>query len=138
MSALLGVRREDKNEWEKRVPLIPEHIRILKGKEGLESTVQPSKIRVFTDSEYEGAGATVSEDLSGCKVVFAIKEIPSSLFRKGQTYMFFSHTIKGQKHNMPMLRKMMETGCNLFDYEKVTDPKGKGSYSSGGLRGLPA
>jgi len=37
---------------------------------------------------------------------------------------FFAHVIKGQPYNMPMLKRMMELGCNLIDYEKVTDETG--------------
>jgi alpha-aminoadipic semialdehyde synthase len=39
--------------------------------------------------------------------------------------MFFSHTIKGQPHNMPMLKRMMELGCTLIDYERVVDERGR-------------
>ena len=33
--------------------------------------------------------------------------------------------IKGQPFNMPMLRRMLELGCTLIDYEKVTDDQGR-------------
>jgi alpha-aminoadipic semialdehyde synthase len=52
-------------------------------------------------------------------VVLAIKDIPSELLLPGKTYLFFSHTIKGQAHNMPLLRRLMELGCQLIDYERV-------------------
>jgi alpha-aminoadipic semialdehyde synthase len=90
-------------------------------REGIEVCVQPSEIRFFKESEYEAAGAEIAEDLSRCSAVFAVKEIPSSFFQAGGTYVFFSHTIKGQEYNMPMLKKMMELGCQLIDYEKVVD-----------------
>ena len=32
MSFTIGIRREDKNEWERRVPLVPEHIKEFKEK----------------------------------------------------------------------------------------------------------
>jgi alpha-aminoadipic semialdehyde synthase len=120
MADRIGIRREDKSEWERRVPLIPDHVRALLA-QGVEIVVQPSEIRVFKESEYETVGAAIDEDLSSCKVVFGIKEIPSSFFREGGTYVFFSHTIKGQDYNMPMLRRLMELGCNLIDYERVVD-----------------
>ncbi|MFQ6079451.1 MAG: hypothetical protein ACE5NJ_10010, partial [Thermodesulfobacteriota bacterium] len=103
MNALIGIRREDKNRWERRVPLIPEHVRELKQEHGIEVWLQPSQIRIFSDEEYIGAGARVVEDLSPCPLVFAIKEIPISFFKPGQAYVFFSHTVKGQAYNMPML-----------------------------------
>lgn len=124
MAEIIGIRREDKNKWERRAPLIPDHVRGLKN-EGIEIVVQPSDIRVFREIDYETVGATVNEDLSSCKVVFGIKEFPTAVFRKGGTYVFFSHVIKGQEYNMPMLRKMMELGCTLIDYERVMDEENR-------------
>ncbi len=124
MSVLIGVRREDKNRWERRAPLIPEHVKELKDKHSIECVVQPSKIRVFSDEEYAHAGAKVQDDLSPCSIIFAIKEIPQNFFEHGKTYIFFSHTIKGQKHNMPMLGRILDLKCTLIDYEKIVDEEG--------------
>ncbi len=120
----VGLRREDKNEWERRVPLTPDHVRILI-QQGLEVYVQPSTIRIFKDEEYANAGAVVQEDLSNCGAVFAVKEIPADFFWRHGTYMFFSHTFKGQPYNMPMLRKIIDRGATLIDYEKVTDEQNR-------------
>ena len=124
MRLMLGVRREDKNKWEARVPLIPEHVRKFKEEHGIETIIQPSKIRAYADDEFIKAGAIVKEEVSECQIVFAVKEIPIDFFEYGKTYVFFSHTIKGQKHNMPMLKKMMNLGCNLIDYERIVDERG--------------
>ncbi len=121
MENIIGIRTEDKNKWERRVPIIPTHVRELKEKYNLKTIVQPSDIRVFNNDEYKQSGAEISEDLSSAGVIFAVKEIPNHLFEKNKTYVFFSHTIKGQKYNMPMLKKMMNLKCNLIDYEKITD-----------------
>jgi len=120
---MIGIRREDKNEWERRVPLIPSDLKELKDKYGIQSIIQPSQIRYYKDSEFNEAGVEVNEDLSKAKIIFAVKEIPDHMFRKDKTYVFFSHTIKGQTYNMPMLRRMMETGCNLIDYERIVNEK---------------
>jgi alanine dehydrogenase len=120
----IGVRREDKNEWERRVPLTPDHVRSAV-EQGLQVVVQPSTIRIFNDDEYRQAGAVVQEDLSECPVVFAVKEIPGDLFRRAGAYMFFSHSFKGQPYNMPMLRKLIKCGGTLIDYEKVTDEQNR-------------
>lgn len=125
MSACLGVRREDKNIWERRVPITPEHARQLQEEHGIEVWVQPSEIRVFRDEEFAQAGAQVEEDLSPCPVVLAVKEIPVHFFRPGHTYVFFAHVIKGQPYNMPMLSALLELGCQLIDYEKATDEQGR-------------
>ncbi|UCH93330.1 MAG: hypothetical protein JSV88_24055 [Candidatus Aminicenantes bacterium] len=123
MDKVIGIRREDKNQWERRAPLIPNDVRELKEKYGIKTIVQPSKIRIFTAEEYKNAGAEINEDLSQAKTVLAIKEIPPHLLEKNKTYAFFSHTIKGQPHNMPMLKRMMELKCNLIDYERVMNEK---------------
>ena len=52
MNNVFGIRREDKNKWEKRVPLTPNHLKELKEKYGIEAIVQPSPIRIFPDEEY--------------------------------------------------------------------------------------
>ncbi len=133
---MIGIRREDKNEWERRTPIVPRDAKELIEKEGIEIVVQPSPIRAFTEDEYREAGAKIDENLSGCQVIFGVKEMPLSFFEEGKTYVFFSHTIKGQKHNMPMLKKMMELGCNLIDYEKMTDESGRRVVFFGRFAGI--
>jgi alanine dehydrogenase len=124
MSATIGIRLEDKNIWERRAPLTPEDVKQLKAK-GVDIVVQSSKNRTFTDEEYRFAGARVEKEISNYPIMLAIKEIPKELFVKGRTYIFFSHTIKGQKYNMEMLKKMMELECQLIDYERVVDEKNR-------------
>ncbi len=125
MSVRIGIRREDKSVWERRAPIIPEHARQLQEEQDIEVWVQPSDIRVFRDEEYTQMGARVTEDLSPCQVVWAVKEIPPDFFQPRRTYVFFAHVIKGQEYNMPMLKRMLEMGCTLIDYEKVTDESGR-------------
>ncbi len=124
MTISIGIRREDKNEWEARVPLIPDDVRKLVV-DGIEVWLQPSSIRIYPDEDYRQAGAVISEDLSSCPVIIAVKQIPIEFFEPGKTYVFFSHTIKGQDENMPLLKKMMELNCQLIDYELVVDDKGR-------------
>ena len=121
----IGIRREDKNEWEARVPLIPEHARTLVHEQGIEVSIQPSDIRAYSDDEYRQAGAKVTENLSDCEMALAVKEIPVEFFLPNKTYVFFSHTIKGQSENMPMLKTLMEKGAQLIDYEKIVDDEGR-------------
>ena len=136
MGAILGIRREDKNRWEQRVPLAPQHVLELKKKYGIETLIQPSDIRVFSEDDYRKVGAHVQDSLTPSSVVFAVKEIPSEFFERGKTYVFFSHTIKGQKYNMPMLKKMMDMGCTLIDYERIMDKNGRRLVFFGRFAGL--
>jgi len=125
MEQCIGIRREDKNEWERRVPLVPADLKTLVEESGLRFRVQPSPIRAFADADFAAAGAEVKEDLSACPVVIAVKEIPTRLLLEGRTYIYFSHTIKGQDYNMAMLRRLMELKCNLIDYERILDDQGR-------------
>jgi len=125
MNAVIGIRREDKNKWERRTPLVPTDASDLQTNRGLKVVVQPSRVRVYADDEYRSAGLEVNEDLGSASVIFAIKEIPLQLLLPRKTYVFFAHVVKGQPHNMPMLRRLMELGCSLVDYEKITDERNR-------------
>lgn len=120
----VGIRREDKNEWEARVPLIPNDVKKLVSS-GIEVVLQPSPIRIFLDKEYIEAGASISEDLSNCSLILGVKEIPINFLEEGKSYVFFSHTIKGQDYNMPLLQAMMDKITQLIDYERIVDDEGR-------------
>ncbi len=120
----IGIRLEDKNEWEKRVPIVPMDAGRLIREQGVGISVQPMPNRAFSDAEYMAIGARTDKDLAGCDVIIGIKEMPVDFFLRGKTYIFFSHVIKGQEHNMPILKRLMQLECNLLDYEKITDEKG--------------
>lgn len=125
MTGTVGIRREDKHDFERRVPLTPDAVRRLIEGEDLRVVVQPSPIRVFDDESYRDAGATVQEDLSVCDAILAVKEVPAELLSADTAYVFFSHTIKGQAHNMPLLRRLSELECTLVDYERIVDDQGR-------------
>lgn len=124
MPVTIGIRREDKNRWERRVPLVPEDVQRLVAR-GIHTIVQPSPIRVFPEQDYARAGALIQEDISSASTIFAVKEIPIELLLPDKTYVFFSHVIKGQEHNMPMLRRLMDLRCTLIEYERIVDSSGK-------------
>ena len=123
MANAIGIRREDKYEWERRAPLTPSHVaRLVQA--GVDVYVQPSTLRVFSEEAYRQAGARVQEDLSPCEVVVGVKEMPQEFFAQGKTYLFFSHTIKKQPHNKKMLKAILDKHIRLIDYEILTDSRG--------------
>jgi len=132
----VGIRREDKNQWEARVPLTPQQVKELIEKGDFEFTVQASDIRAYGNHEYEAVGARISEDLSACDLVIGIKEMPVSIFRNGGRYLFFSHTIKGQPYNMGMLKTVIERGCTVLDYERIVDEENRRLIAFGPYAGL--
>jgi alpha-aminoadipic semialdehyde synthase len=121
---MIGIRREDKNRWERRVPLVPADLAELQ-RQGLVFRVQPADNRIFPDSDYRDLGIEVAEDLGPCPLILAVKEIPKQLLEPNKAYLYFSHVIKGQDYNMPMLRRLMELGCSLLDYERIVDRDGR-------------
>lgn len=123
MKNYLGIRREDKNKWERRVPIIPEDLKILKDVHGIEAVVQPSQLRIYPDNVFTENGASINEKLDKVNTIFAVKEIPVELLAEDKTYIFFSHTIKGQPYNMALLKRLMELKCNLIDYECIVNEK---------------
>ena len=125
MVARIGIRREDKNQWERRVPLSPEDMTALRSEHGIQFSLQPFPTRAFSDDEFIQAGAAIDENLADCSIVLGIKEMPLGFFKRKLTYCFFSHTIKCQAYNMPMLRHISDLPCNLIDYEKITDDYGR-------------
>jgi alpha-aminoadipic semialdehyde synthase len=132
----IGIRREDLYAWERRTPLIPEHVRELVAEHKLECVVQSSERRIYSDDEFRRAGLTVVESLEACPVVVGLKEIPVEALQPDKVYVFFSHTIKGQPFNMPMLHRILQLGSTIIDYEKIVDDRGRRLIFFGNYAGL--
>lgn len=122
---MIGIRREDKSRWEGRTPLVPADLSTLIREQGVRFQVQQSDIRAFTDAHFAAAGAELVEALDGCPVIMGVKEIPPAKLAGDTTYVYFAHVIKGQPANMPALRRLLELGCTLIDYERITDDAGR-------------
>ncbi len=121
----IGIRHEDKYAPERRTPLVPADVRVLTGQHGIPVMVESSPKRIFTHEEFEAAGAVVAGGLTGCDIILGVKEMPVGYFRSGKVYVYFSHVIKGQPQNMPMLRDLMDAGATLIDYERILDAQGR-------------
>ncbi|KAE8749323.1 hypothetical protein FOCC_FOCC004030, partial [Frankliniella occidentalis] len=106
LSALRGkviaVRREDQSVWERRAPLAPANVRRLT-RMGVKVLLQPSNRRAYPMLAYQNAGAVIQEDISEASVIFGVKQVPIDQLLPNKTYCSFSHTIKAQESNMPML-----------------------------------
>lgn len=124
MSKFVGIRHEGLYPGERRAPLIPEHVNYLVRKKCIDIVIETSHKRAFADHEYLTAGARITTSLRDCNLILGVKEIPVEHYEAGKTYMNFAHVVKGQAENMPRLKRMMELGCNLIDYEKITDEQG--------------
>ena len=122
--------------WERRTPLIPADIQQLAQDKGLGFLIQSSDMRAYSDDEYRDAGLSVAADLKACPVIIALKEIPTDVLEKGKVYVYFSHVIKGQASNMPLLQRSLDLGCTIIDYEKIVDDNGRRMIAFGNYAGL--
>ena len=124
MKTLL-IRAEDKNRWERRAPLVPEDLREILKKTGARAFAEISEKRVFGEDQYGAAGAGSCVGMAEGDVILGVKEIPVEKILDNKTYVFFSHTVKGQKDNMPLLKRIIDSGSTLIDYERITDAAGR-------------
>lgn len=104
--------------------------------DGVRFQVQVAPVRRFPADEYRAAGAEIVPELTACPVILGLKEIPPRCLEPDKTYVFFAHVTKGQAYNMPMLRRLMELGCTLIDYERIVDAQGRRLVFFGRYAGL--
>ena len=71
----------------------------------------------FFSQAYLNSGAIIQEDISDASVIFGVKQVPIDALIPGKTYCFFSHTIKAQEANMPLLDAILEKVCRSYDFE---------------------
>ncbi|KAI9014374.1 Saccharopine dehydrogenase-domain-containing protein [Phycomyces nitens] len=131
----VGLRREDKSRWERRAALTPTTVEQLIKDTGSRIYVQPSTKRIFSDESYKKAGAIVTEDISAADIILGIKEVPEESLLPKKTYLFFSHSHKGNQKNMSMLKNILEKDIRLIDYELMKDSTGKRLVAFGQFAG---
>ncbi|VFV18223.1 alpha-aminoadipic semialdehyde [Lynx pardinus] len=121
--AVMALRREDVNAWERRAPLAPRHIKGITNL-GYKVLIQPSNRRAIHDKEYVKAGGILQEDISEACLILGVKRPPEEKLMSKKTYAFFSHTIKAQEANMGLLDEILRKEIRLIDYEKMVDHRG--------------
>ena len=132
----IAIRKENIDETEKRSPLSPHQVHKLIHVHSTNVLIEPWPNRYFSDAKYRQSGAKISDDLDKANVIFGVKEVPIDDLLPEKTYAFFSHTIKGQSHNMPLLQAILDKKITLMDYEKVTDKNGRRLIFFGPYAGL--
>ena len=96
---------------------------------GIRVIVQPSTNRCYSEDQFTDVGAIIQEDVSEASVIFGVKEVPIANLLPNKTYFFFSHTIKAQDYNMPLLDKLKELNIRMVDFECIREPKREGHFS---------
>uniref|UniRef100_A0AAX7VHV6 Alpha-aminoadipic semialdehyde synthase, mitochondrial n=1 Tax=Astatotilapia calliptera TaxID=8154 RepID=A0AAX7VHV6_ASTCA len=105
--AIMAIRREDVNPWERRAPLAPRHVKELTNA-GVKVLVQPSNRRAIHEKYYMKAGAIIQENISDASLIIGVKRPPEEKIIPKKTYAFFSHTIKAQEANMGLLDDVLK------------------------------
>lgn len=134
--SVIGIRMEDKNEWERRAPLTPSDVAALVSANGLRVIVESSNHRIHGDGEYLSAGAEIADGLDEAGVIFAVKEVPAEKLLPERVYVFFAHVVKGQRRNMPLLEELLEKRVTMIDYERIADERGRRLICFGRHAGL--
>lgn len=120
----IGIRKETQYPSERRAALTPEHVQEIVD-QGVNVLVEPADgQRVFTAEEYGNSGAEMNKSLDDCSIIFGVKEVPINDLIPNKPFVFFSHTIKGQNYNMPLLQAILDKKVTLMDYELVKNDKG--------------
>jgi len=127
MKGKIGIVREAYSIWERRAPFTPKQVNQIVKRYGVDVLVQPSTKRVFSDRQYVAAGAKLTDDLSACNAIFGVKQVPIEDLIPDKTYLFFSHVIKAQMENMPLMDELMAKNIRLIDYECITKDGQKGA-----------
>ena len=91
---------------------------------------------MFTDDEFKAVGAKIVDEIKDASIIIGVKEMPIDFFEDEKTYIFFSHTIKGQPYNMPLLKQMIAKKVNLIEYERIVNEKNQRLIFFGRYAGL--
>ena len=133
----IGLLREGKVPADNRVALTPAQCKwIHRTAPEIKVVVQASGDRCYTDQEYKDAGVTVTPDVSGCDILFGIKEVPVADLLADKIYLFFSHTRKQQPANREMFRHILAKKITLIDYECLEHDDGQRILGFGFFAGV--
>ena len=132
-----GIIRERKNPPDRRVVLSPEACqKVFSTYTKAEIIIEPSPIRIYTDSEYKAAGIEVASKMEECDVLLGVKEVPIKSLIPNKKYFFFSHTIKKQAYNRGLLQAVLDNNIELYDHEVITAPNGRRTVAFGRYAGI--
>jgi alanine dehydrogenase len=132
-----GIIKERKNPPDRRVVFSPNELTKLKQTyHDAIVEVESSDIRIFSDVQYQSMGITVTDDVSGCDVLFGVKEVPVENLIPNKSYFFFSHTIKKQPYNQKLLKAILEKNIDLYDHETIVDDQNRRLIGFGKYAGM--
>jgi alanine dehydrogenase len=132
-----GILKERKNPPDRRVVFSPnELVKLKELYPDVIVKVESSDIRVFSDIQYRSLGIEVVDDVSDCDVLFGVKEVPVENLIPNKSYFFFSHTIKKQSYNRPLLQALLEKNIDFYDHETIVDANNRRLIGFGRYAGM--
>ncbi len=132
----IAIIQERKNPPDSRVALAPDQAKHLNKEYNLNILIESSPDRCFPNEHYQDKGFDIVEDITEAEVLFGIKEVPISELIPNKKYFFFSHTIKKQPYNRPLLLAILEKNITLVDYEALKDKDGNRLVAFGVFAGM--
>lgn len=134
----LWIRHETKKD-EKRVPLIPSHVKELISS-GIKISVEKSPTRCIHDKEYEKVGAIMVESGSWPNapldaIILGLKELTNEHTPLVHTHMYFAHCYKNQPGSQALLDRFKKGNGTLLDLEYLVDETGKRLVTFGEMAG---
>jgi len=133
----IALIKEGKVPKDKRVALTPYQARqVMERFPEVDLVAQTSDIRCFTDQDYLNEGIQVVDTVDDCDILLGVKEVPIPNLIANKTYFFFSHTIKKQPYNQPLIKEVISKKIRLIDYETLTDETGKRIIAFGRWAGI--
>lgn len=125
MNVTFAIIKERKSPPDRRVVFSPSEL--IQAKQKFPEAVfkiEPSNIRVFSDTQYKNAGFEVTNNITDCDVMIGVKEVPIEALIPNKKYFFFSHTIKKQPYNRKLLKAILDKNIELYDHETIVNDKG--------------
>jgi saccharopine dehydrogenase (NAD+, L-lysine-forming) len=119
--------RKETVENEIRTPLIPKDVeRLIQN--GYTIYVQSSKTRIYPDSQYEKAGAIITEKpwhtaQFNNYLIIGLKALPDLDQLNNHTHIYFSHSFKNQQDSKLILETFKNSNSTIYDFEYFMDPQ---------------
>lgn len=133
----LGVIKEGKMPPDERVALTPAQcVEIVENHPDVELKVQSSAVRRIKDSEYAEKSVVIADSVADQDILIGVKEVQIEDLIPNKTYLFFSHTIKMQEYNRPLLKAVLDKNIRLIDWECLTDAAGRRLIGFGRYAGI--
>ncbi|WP_299780209.1 NAD(P)-dependent oxidoreductase [uncultured Formosa sp.] len=132
-----AIIKERKSPLDRRVVFSPKTL--LQVKQQYPETkfkVEKSKIRIFPDEVYKLTGFSVMKDVTDSDVFIGVNEVSVESLIPNKSYFFFSHTLKKQPYNRPLLQALLDKKITFYDHEAITDVKNNRLIGFGRYAGI--